>query len=528
MPRTFIILAASIRLGWRLLRARSEAPPLRAELLRATLEELGTTFVKIGQALSLRWDLLPDDVRAVLSRLQHDVAPFPSAVAVAEIETAFGQPIERLFAAFEREPMAAASVAQVHRATLADGTDVIVKVRRPGIEALVHGDLRVLRRLARVAQTISARAARLQPVALIDELQEQLLAEIDLAHEARNIRRLGSALRNRPDVWLPEVIAPWVSSSVVVQQFSPGLPVSRVFGTEEGRRLAGVLIDAYLFQLFVAGAYHADPHPGNLFVLPDGRLCFHDFGLIGTLDGRSRRALAQLLGAVAIQNATDAVDAAVDLGVLVGEFDRPAYERAMDGILSDLATAPLGEWSLAEAVMRIARLGRGEDFRVPRHLLVLVRTLYLLESTARQLDPELQLADALLARTDAFVRSERSAIPRSMSRRAALAEALRASRDVPLLLAHWLRRARNDDGLPAFTLRHRGLEPLDTTIARTGNRLALALVTLGAYIAASLLMLHSAGPRIFGDLPIIALVAYAIALVLTGVLVRAIMRSGHL
>lgn len=528
MPRTLTLVATFAQLGWHVLRARRRAPDTIPAILRDTLESLGTTFIKLGQALSMRWDLLPIEYRTALSQLQHHVAPFSGAIAIAEIQAALGMPVERAFASFEAEPLAAASVAQVHRATLHDGGEAIVKVRRPGIADLVRSDLRVLRRLARVVQAFSARAARLRPVELVDELQRQLLAEIDLTHEARNIRRLAAVLRERSDVWLPEVIEPWATTTVIVQRFSSGRPVSAAFGSEDGRRLAGVLIDVYLFQLFVAGAYHADPHPGNLFVLPDGRLCFHDFGLIGTLDSRSRRAFGQMLGGVALRDATEVFDAAVELGFIAGAVDRRAYERAIDGIVSDLAAAPLGEWSLAETVMRIARLGRGGDFRVPPHLLVLVRTLYLLESTARQLDPGLQLGGALLARVDALDAPARPQIPLRALRRVVLAEAARVRHDLPRIVARWLRRAQSEDGRPALSIHHRGLDPLDATIARTGNRLALALVTLGAYIAASVLMLHSADPRVFGDLPILALIAYAVALMLTAMLVRAITRSGRL
>ena len=197
-------------------------------------------------------------------------------------------PVETLFAEFERVPFAAASVAQVHRARLRDGSDVAVKVRRPGIVVQVKSDLRLLRRLARVMQSLLPGLQRHRPLELIDELGTQLLAEIDLEHEARNMRRLRAAIEGGPALTMPRIIDPYAAAGAMVQEFSQGTPIAVEFGTQQGAVLARQLLDAYLHQLFVAGVFHGDPHPGNLFLMPDGRLCFHDFGTIGYLDPAAR------------------------------------------------------------------------------------------------------------------------------------------------------------------------------------------------------------------------------------------------
>jgi len=526
LPRSLQIIFGLASFAWTWLRLHRRAPQQLPDLLCLTLERLGTTFVKLGQGLSLRRDVLPPGYRESLERLHNRVPPFDSDTAIREIEAAFGQPVAALFAQFERKPFAAASVAQVHRARLHDGTDAAVKVRRPGVVVQVKRDLRLLRLLARLTQSLIPAVRRQQPLELIGELGAQLLAEIDMAHEAHNMRRLWSAIEHCPGATMPRVIEPYVSASVLIQEFSIGTPIAATFATEQGSALARQLFDAYLHQLFVAGVFHGDPHPGNLFVMPDGALCFHDFGTIGYLDPSARRSLAQLFEAVSYADAEDALDAALALGFLTPPINRREYTRLISEILDELSTLPLSQWSLAEVIWRIARLGRGEHFRLPRHLLVLTRTLFLAENTIRALDPGFDLLAELEQRRESLAQALAQA--RRAGRRPFAQRLARTADILPMLVTDLLRQAQSEDGRPSLSMHHRGLEDLELHLGRTGNRLSLALVTLGLYIAGSLLMLHSAGPRVWGDVPLFALVAYAIALVLSLRLVIAIVRSGHL
>lgn len=527
LPRSLQIIFALGAFAWAWFRLRRKAPHQLSARLRSTLERLGTTFVKLGQGLSLRRDVLPPGYREELERLHNHVSPFNPDVAIDAIEAAFDQPVETLFAEFDRAPFAAASVAQVHRARLHNGTEVAVKVRRPGIVVEVKSDLRLLRRLARVMQSLVPGLQRHRPLELIDELGAQLLAEIDLEHEARNVRRLRPAIESDPSLTMPRIIEPYASAGVLVQEFSHGAPIAVEFGTERGAVVARQLLDAYLHQLFVAGVFHGDPHPGNLLLIPDGRLCFHDFGTIGYLDPLARRSLALLIEAVSYTDAEGALDAALALGFLTPPIDRREYTRSISEILDELSTLPLSQWSLAETIWRIARLGGGEHFRLPRHLLVLMRTLFLVENTIRALDPDFDLLAELEQRREslalAFGQSNRSGSKRPLTQHLA-----RTANALPALVAGLLRQAQSEDGRLSLSMHHRGLEELELHLGRTGNRLSLALVTLGLYVAGSLLMLHSTGPRVWGDVPVFALVAYAIALLLSMRLVLAIMRSGRL
>lgn len=525
-PRSLQIAGAILGFVWAWWRLRKRAPQQLPDRLRQMLEGLGTTFIKLGQGLSLRWDVLPADYRNALERLHNRVPPFDGALAMAMVQSAFGAPIQSLFSEFDPVPLAAASVAQVHKARLPDGREVAVKVRRPGIAALVHADMRLLRLFARIGQFMVPALRRQQPLELIDELGAFLRNEIDMVHEARNIRRLSDAFSGIANVTMPQLIEPLATTEALVQEFSHGRPLATVYGTGRAHAIAGILLDAYIRQLFGVGVFHADPHPGNLMDMPDGRVCFHDFGSIGYLDPEARVALAQLIDSIANIDQAGVLDAAMAMGFINGPVDRREYQRAISEILSELATLPLSEWSVAEAIWRVARIGAGEHFRLPRHLLVLMRTLFLVENTLRALDPQLDLLSAMTARADriaeAFERGS-SAAERPLAQRLA-----RTAQQLPALVADALRRAREEEGRLSVAVHHRGLQELETTLARTGNRLSLALITLGLYLAGSILMLHGAGPLLFGHIPLLAAVAYTVALVLSLRLVFAVARSGHL
>lgn len=512
--------------AWQRLRGRpGEGVP---ERLRITLERLGPTFVKMGQALSMRRDVLPDAYVIALHGLQEQVAPFPGELARREIERSLALPIETLFDEFEPQPFAAASIAQVHRARLKDGPEVIVKVRRPGIVRGIDRDLGALRIVVRLLLLLAPGLHRFQPARLIDELWVNLRRESDFRQEARNVRRFAEAFRDWETVYVPGVIDDLYSESVLVQELSHGRTIDDPQLHDDGPRLAQLLVDLYLHQFFAIGLFHGDPHPGNLFVMADGRICFHDFGLVGFLDRPARRSLALFLQAFAHQDAAWTLDAAIDLGILGGEMDQAEFRRGIDEILADYATLPLKDWSLAQALLRVARLGQGANFMIPHNLVVLMRTLFLIENLLRSLDPEFRILDFLLEHGREKVGSSLS----ESSGAAALArlkhEAALTLEDLPALVGAWLHKAQRERGGIPVTITVEGLETTSRHIDRTGNRLALALVTLGLYVAASLLMQHSIGPRLLGDMPLLAALGYGLALWFTFRLAAGIARSGRL
>lgn len=515
---------AGLKLGVAVLRLRRRAPDRLPAYVSTTLIGLGTTFVKLGQGLSLRWDLLPAPYREALSRLHSDVPAFPADQAKRIVELTFGAPVDEIFASFDDEPLAAGSVAQIHPARMHDGRDVVVKITRPGIHAQVKADLRLLLRTMRVALWIWPPLKRHRPLELVDELGAFLRDEIDMRREAQNMRRMARVLDSLPGITQPHVVEPYASRDVLVQDRSHGTRLEAAYGTAAAPALANGLLDAYVQQLFAAGVFHADPHPGNLFFFDDGRLCLHDFGSIGILDPASRLALGGMVEAIAVDDAEGVLDAAIALGFFAPQIERRSHVREIHLILAEMASRPLSEWSIAEAIWRVARIGQGVGFRLPVHLLALIRTLFLVENTVRALDPNLDLLGTLSARAaDIADIADASPFGRPFAMRLA-----RTARQLPQIAADLLQQAQLNDGRPALSVHLRGLSSTQEALARTGNRLALALVTLGLYVSGALLSLHSDGPQVFGHLPFLAVLAFVAAGLLSLRLVTAIARSGHL
>jgi len=495
-----------------------------ARRLSRVLERLGTTFVKLGQGVGLRRDLLPDEYVAALESLQDHVVPFPGHIAVAEITRALGAPPGELFATFDETPLAAASIAQVHGARLKDGTEVVVKVRRPDIRRQVTQDIRLLRLTIRGLSRMLPFLSRYQLLDVIDEAEQDLRREMDFREEARSMQRFGDAFRDSPTIYIPLVFTDLSTDSVLVQARSGGQRVDSASLGEQGPALAQALVSAYLHQFFVLGLFHGDPHPGNLFIMEDGRICFHDFGLVGYLDPESRRNLASFAQAFIHQDADWLLDAYLDMGVLAGDIDLRVYRAGLGRVLEDYARLPLKDWSFAVAFMRIARLGHGRDVRFPRNQMVLMRTLFLMETTVRSLDPGFNLLDGLAGQAESIARTafeERAATGKARLTH----EAGIALQDLPDTLGKWLRQARQQ-GLEV-QIRHRGLQDLEQHLDRSSNRVSLALLALGLYIAGALLATLESGFQLAG-MPLPSLIALGLAFWVTLRLLVGISRSGRL
>jgi ubiquinone biosynthesis protein len=491
----------------------SVAPPQR---FAATLEQLGTTFVKLGQGLSLHSELLSDDYTAALQKLQDHVGPFSGDLAKIEIEKSFGRPLSEIFSEFDVLPLAAGSIAQVHRAVLLDGRTVVVKVRRPGIKRQIDEDIRILRWFVKSVLLVLPRFHRLAPLELIEELSRNLHKEITFEQEALNIARFMEVFRDSATIYIPAAIKDLSSDWVLVQEMSMGRRIDNVDFRKDGPRLAHNLVDAYVHQFFVAGVFHGDPHPGNLFVLPDGRICLHDFGLIGFLDREARTNLVALMQAFVQQDGDWLLDAYLDLGILEGKLNRGAFRAGLEELIQDYARMPLRDWSFGAAFMRIARMGKGQNVRIPHHLLVLLRAVFLMENTVRKLDPDFNLLEGLFVKAgDALKEIVQPDFDELVTR--IKYESLVSLKELPQGLSRLMHRMRTEGIVLSF--HHAGLDEMRHEVKRASSNISLALITLGLYIAASLLMQHSIGPRIAG-MPVLAAIGYGLALWLTLRIVR--------
>lgn len=495
-----------------------------ADRFASTLESLGTTFVKLGQGLSLHSELLPDDFVVALQKLQDHVAPFPGDLASAEIARSFGRPLGEIFSQFENEPFAAGSVAQVHKAVMLDGRAVIVKVRRIGIKRQIEEDIRILRWFLKSVLWVMPGLRRLNMMDIVDELSRNLHKEIGFRQEAASIKRFGEIFRDSTTIHIPQVIDELYSDWVIVQELSTGRRIDAPEFLSDGPRLAQNLVDAYLLQFFEAGVFHGDPHPGNLFVLPNGKICLHDFGLVGYLDKSTRAHLIAFMQAFVQQDGEWLLDAYLDLGVIAGSIDRREFRTGLEELIQDYSRLPLRDWSFGEAFLRVARLGHGQNIRIPHHLLVMLRAIFLMESTVRKLDSDFNLLEGLFAKAEQSMQAIAGPgqFNEAMSR--LQHETLMALKDAPASLGHLLRHIRANGA--TISVQHSGFDKLEREIKNTGSRMSLALITLGLYIAASLLMQHSLGPAIKG-IPVLAAIGYALALWLTLRVVRSVSKANR-
>jgi ubiquinone biosynthesis protein len=373
---------------------RRPATAESARAFREALEELGTTFVKLGQLLSSRPDLLPDVYIAELEHLVDDVAPFPFEQARELIDEEIGLDI---FARLDEEPVASASIAQIHGALLRSGREVVVKVRRPGIDEEVRLDLELLRSLTSFAEGRSETARLLQLKALADELEAHLTSELDFVEEAHASELIASIVAEHEHLVVPDVIHPYVTEKVLVLDRVDGERVSAEHGVDPERAatLARELFRAYVQQITAHGVYHADPHRGNILLTEDGRLALLDFGLVGRLDDDTRRSLGLLLLALAQNRADDVADLILGLSLTALDSDEAGFVHDLRRKLPRYHWRPLSGIRAGEALSDLQRLALAHGIALPTSFALVGKTLSQADSVARALDPELDPIELL-------------------------------------------------------------------------------------------------------------------------------------
>ncbi|HEY6836706.1 MAG TPA: AarF/UbiB family protein [Gaiellaceae bacterium] len=355
---------------------------------RRALEQLGTTYLKLGQLLSSRPDLLPDVYIEELSKLVDEVPPFPFSEVERILREDFG---EGAFARLDPEPLAAASIAQIHRALLPDGRDVVVKVRRPGIIEQVDLDLDLVRSMVGFLEERSETAQLLQLRALADELEVHLRSELDFVEEAANTELIARGVAEYQDIVVPEVIRPLVTERALVLERLEGTKVTPEHGLpeEEAGRLARDFFRSYIRQVTLDGVYHADPHRGNVILTPDGRLALLDFGLLGRLDDETRTTLSLLLLAIARNRSEDVAALLLSLSLTTLDSDEAAFLHELRRKLPRYQRRTLAGIRAGEALADLQRLCLENGIRLPASFALVGKTLSQADSIARTLDPEL-------------------------------------------------------------------------------------------------------------------------------------------
>jgi ubiquinone biosynthesis protein len=464
----------------------------RGERLRLALEELGPIFVKFGQAVSTRRDLLPADIADELAKLQDRVPPFDGAIAVASVEKAFGLALDRIFGSFDLQPLAAASIAQVHVATLKTGQEVIVKILRPGMREIIDLDLEVLHYLAELADEYWLDARRLRPVELVREYRKTILDELDLLREAANAAQLKRNFAGSTLLYVPEVYWDYCRVNIMVMERIHGIIVNNLDALRErGTNIAKLAengVEIFFTQVFRDNFFHADMHPGNIFVQVDDpqnpRYAAVDFGIVGTLQARDQHYLAENFMAFFDRDYARVAALHVESGWVPRGTRVDELESAVRTVCEPIFNKPLKEISFAQVLLRLFETARRFDMQVQPQLILLQKTLFNIEGLGRQLYPELDLWKTAQPYLRKWMRERMS--PRAMLRRARaqLPDALLALQQLPQVFQTAVRDAA--EGRLRVQIDDPGVVELREEIRRSNSRrdaaLAAAVLWLTGFI----------------------------------------------
>jgi ubiquinone biosynthesis protein len=476
-----------------------EKPPTveGAQAFREGLEELGTTYIKLGQILSSRSDLLPDVYIQELEQLVDRVPPVPFEEIRTVLEAEVGP---STFASVEPDPLATASIAQIHAAILHDGREVVAKVRRPGIAEEVAVDLDVIRSTARLLEGRSETAQLVQLTALAEELEVHLEAELDFTEEANNTEVIARTVADVDELLVPRVIHPYVTERVLVLERIQGEKVASGHGLrpEHAARLARSFFRAYVRQVTIEGIYHADPHRGNVLLTPDGRLALLDFGLLGRLDDDTRRRLALLLMAVAQNRADDVAELILGLSLTTVQSDQAGFVHELRRKLPRYHWRPLSGIRAGAALADLQRIAIAHAIRLPTSFALVGKTLSQADSIARTLDPGLDpirtmeddASDVLLAE------AERRLEPNQLFSYAFTQ--LEPLARMPRKVGHLADRL--EEGTLRVGITPTSLGELEALLRATANRLGIAIVIAGGLVASALMARVNDGVALVGFL----------------------------
>ena len=497
---------------------------------RLAFEQLGPTFVKLGQMLSTREDLLPPTWTTELAQLHSHVAPVPFDDLLPQVEQALGRSPFEVFSNLEREPYAAASIAQVHRAKLASGTPVILKIRRPGIEAKIDADLRILEHLAHLVEREIPEVRRYRPVQVVGQLRGSLERELDLAVEARNTERFARNFADDLDILVPRVYWEWTSSAMNVQEHIEGIRGIDLAAIDNAgldrKALAARGADAVLKMILVDGFFHADPHPGNVMYLPGNRIALIDFGMVGRLSPVRRRQIVDLLAGLARHDEETMLEVLLDWR---GDdfVDEARLATDLGGFAFDYADMQLKDLKIGVLLRRVSAILREHSIVLPVDLTLMFKALISLEGLGRHYDPEFRLIERAKPFLDSAMRERYQ--PAEAARRAqeTLSNFFGLVTSMPRDLARLVKDARH--GRMRVDLDLKRLDSFGHHLHSAINRATIGIMTASLVVGSSIVMTVAEGPTLFGVplLTFFGLLGYLIAFVNSLWIILSIWRSGR-
>lgn len=501
----------------------------QAERMRLVLEELGPTFIKLGQFLSTRSDLIPSNYLEEFAKLQDSVPPFSFEEVSAEIRREFNKDISELFSSFNPDSIAAASIAQVHRATLKSGEEVVVKVRRPGIVAQIETDIEALMLLAMMAEKHIPNSEIYDPVGQVREVARTIRKEMDLTLEGRTIERFASNFTGDSTVYFPKVYWEMTSKAVLTMEMIKGLKVSDIEGLKEAgldlKLIAKRGADAFVKMVLHHGFFHGDPHPGNILILPDNVICMLDFGMTGRIDPFLKRYLTDILLAILKRDAEEVISLLIYSGDITDNVNVRALRRDISEFIDTYYELSLQELQVGQLLADFTDIITSYRIKFHPDLLLLAKTFMTIESMGRKLDPEFDMTLHL-----------RPMMEKEIKERLAPGTALKELfgnvnsyvnlvRSLPKDIKEILNRINRDKF--KIDLEHRGLDRFMRDLDKSANRLSSSLIIAALIVGSSIVMQTGKGPLLLG-FPLFAFMGYSIAGLVGIVWLIAIIRSGRL
>lgn len=507
--------------------------PTAPERLRKAFSELGPTFIKLSQVLASRPDLITIEYANELKKLQDNVPPFQFHEVKRIIEDELKQPLNKIFISFDETPVAAASIAQVHYATLPEGLDVVVKVQRPGIREQIESDINILSTIAKLLDKNVPESRFFNPVGIIDEFTRTVRRELDFVEETRNICRFRRNFEREPDVLIPLVYHDLVTEKVIVMEKIVGLRIDDIEAIDKAgldrRRIARAGVNSYFKQILEDGFFHADPHPGNILVMADGKIAFLDFGIIGRVSDELKEAIANMLLALIEKDFDRIIDQYVEMGIIHEDVDLDVFRREFKADLADVLEPLYGmtikEVNFAKYLDIITHLAIKHNLKTPSDLLLINKAILIVDNLGRQLDPDFDFFAAAEPYAKKLV-SERISPSRFFNKtRKNMVDLGESIAILPKQIRLLMKKVLKDEF--QIKMYHVNLPEFIKDMDKASNRISFAMIVSAIILSSAIMHTTGAGPHIFG-VSIFALSAFAIATFLGIWLIISIIRSGRL
>lgn len=520
------VVAASRRVLHKTAKTAQLSAPQR---LRLAMEELGPTFIKLGQLLSTRSDIIPASFIEELALLQDSVPSIPFTEITRQIERELQMPLAARFALLEPEALAAASIAQVHRARLLGGEDVVVKVRRPGVTEAVETDIDILMGVALLFERHMPRSDIYDPVAVVREFAYTIRREMDFSREGHAIERIRDNFRGDPVLHFPRVYWEATAKGVLTTEYVSGIKVNDVAAIEAAGldrcEIARRGADTFLKMVLEHGFFHGDPHPGNVLILPGNVICLLDFGMVGRLNPGLKRYLTELLSAVIKKDVDELAETIIKNGETAETLNVSALKRGLADFIEDYYEKPLKEIEVGRMLLEFIDLVSTHRIKFPPDLTLLVKVLVVVEGMGRELDPQFDMAGHLRPFLERALWEQRSPGRLAKELEQGMQGYLELAQNLPRDLKELLNKINRNKF--RLDLEHRGLDRFSRELDRSANRLSLSMIIAALLIGSSIALQTNRGPAIFG-LPALALFGYGCAGLIGVWWMVAILRSGKL